>query len=79
MIKFSMTTTRVVTTGGIIALGIYDLIVVGINPNTELSVSRFLADMGFKAPAVVFAIGFVCGHLFGYMKPVSCEDLNRQS
>lgn len=75
MIKFSMTTTRIVTTTLIIILGIYDLVAVAINPSTEISVSRFLADAGLRAPGVAFAFGFVCGHIFGYMKPVKCEDL----
>lgn len=73
MIRFSMKTTSLVTTTLVIALGIYDLTVVALNPDTTLSVSRFLANAGIIAPVVPFAIGFVCGHLFGYMKPVKYE------
>ena len=69
-LKLSMRTTALVTTTLIITLGIYDLVVVVINPDTSLSVSQFLVNIGFNVPMFVFAVGFVCGHLFGYMKPV---------
>jgi len=51
----------------IIILGIYDLVVVLVSGTTS-SVSDFLVRSGFKAPVFVFGVGFVCGHLFGYMK-----------
>lgn len=65
--KLTMPTAGLVTTILIIVLGIYDLICVLIS-GTGSSVSNFLIQAGFKAPVVVFAVGFVCGHLFGYMK-----------
>lgn len=68
--KFTMKTTALVTTGGIITLGIYDLVAIVVGGDTSLTVSQFLVNIGFKTPMVVFAIGFICGHLFGYMKPV---------
>lgn len=73
MIKFKMKTTALVTTTGIIILGIYDLVCVTLGAGTDLSVSRFLVNAGVQAPMVVFTIGFVCGHLFGYMKPIGCD------
>ena len=54
-----------VTTGLIITLGIYDLIAIN-QGGLPLSVSRFLQN---SAPFVSFVVGFVCGHIFGYMKP----------
>lgn len=69
-LKLSMRTTGLVTTTLIITLGIYDLVVVLIKPDTTLSVSQYLVNMGFNIPAFVFAVGFICGHLFGYMKPI---------
>lgn len=62
-----MSTTGLVVTIAVIALGIYDLIVV-LFTGTGSSISDYLIRAGFKAPVIVFAFGFVCGHLFGYMK-----------
>jgi hypothetical protein len=63
-----MTRTAMVVTCGVVALGIYDLIAVA-SGGVELSVSRFLQTAGLQAPMVVFSIGFICGHIFGYMPP----------
>lgn len=72
-VKLTMTTTALVTTTLIIALGIYDLVVVVLG-SESVSVSAFLVNVGFTSPMVVFSIGFICGHLFGYMKPVKSKD-----
>lgn len=68
-VDLKMTTTALVTTIIIIALAIYDLIVVVVGKGTEQSVSQFMVSMGWNAPMVVFGVGFICGHLFGYMRP----------
>ena len=78
MIRFTMKTTALVTTTGIIMLGIYDLICVTFGKGVDLSVSQFLVNTAFNAPVVVFAFGFVCGHLFGYMKPTSCTKCGNE-
>jgi hypothetical protein len=78
-LNLTMRTTALVTTTLIITLGIYDLVVVVISPDTSLSVSQFLVNVGFNRPAFVFATGFVCGHLFGYMKPLSHYTANLKS
>lgn len=57
-----------VTTILIITLGIVDLCFV-LFGGTGSSVSSFLINAGFKSPVFVFGVGFVCGHLFGYMTP----------
>jgi len=78
-IDITMTLTALVTTILIITLGIYDLVVVALLGKGEsLSVSRFMINAGFEAPMVVFAIGYICGHLFGYAKPVRPKDLEEQ-
>jgi len=69
-IKLKMRTTALVTTTLIIILGIYDLTAVVVGGDTSLTVSQFLVNVGFNVPAFVFATGFVCGHLMGYMQPV---------
>mgnify|MGYP003554396937 CR=1 FL=1 len=70
-----METTALVVTGLILALGIYDLIVVA-RGGVGTSVSRFLQRSAFKSPLVAFTFGFVGFHLFGYMKPECppCDD-----
>lgn len=77
MVKFTMKTTALVTTTLIIALGVYDLVCVMFGVGTDISVSRFLVNAGFRSPFFAFATGFVCGHLFGYMKPVIPKDENK--
>lgn len=63
-----MNLASLITTILIITLGIFDLCFV-VFGGTQSSVSRFLVDLGFKDPIIVFTFGFVCGHLFGYMAP----------
>mgnify|MGYP003402173060 CR=1 FL=1 len=62
-----MSLAGLITTIGIIILGITDLCFV-LFTGTPSTVSDFLIRAGFKAPMVVFAFGYVCGHLFGSMK-----------
>jgi len=64
-----MKLTAVVVTGLIIFLGVYDLVVVTADLGIENSVSRFMQDSALEHPMVCFAVAFVCGHIFGYMKP----------
>ncbi len=77
MTKLRMTATALVTTTTVIILGIYDLVCVVIGylggEGTSVTVSHFFVNVGFDAPMVVFTIGFICGHFFGYMKPVREE------
>ncbi len=64
-----MSTTALVTTTLIIILGIYDLVCVTLG-NTSISVSAFLIGAGARAPMIVFTMGYIMGHLTGYMKPI---------
>ena len=64
-----MTRTGLIVTGFIIALGIYDLCVVAIS-GTESSVSRFMQESGFHSPFIVFTVGYICGHFWGFMPPI---------
>jgi len=73
-----MKTTALVTTTLIIILGIYDLATIALSGDVSNTVSQFLVNVGFNAPMVVFTIGFVCGHLFGYMKPVKKHTINKR-
>jgi len=76
----TMTKTAIVTTAGIIFLGIWDLVAVFFTEGGEsASVSRFLINVGFDAPMVVFAFGWVGGHVFGYARVVRAKDLPDKS
>ena len=64
----NMPIAGLVLTIAVITLGIVDLCFVLFNGGTPSSISNWMIQVGFKAPMVVFAFGFVAGHLFGYMK-----------
>lgn len=74
-----MTLTAKVVTTAVIALGIYDLYAVSTG-GVESTISRYMQQIGLDAPVIVFVIGFICGHIFGYMKPKcpKCQDKNGQ-
>jgi len=72
-----MTRTASIVTGCVIALGIYDLWTVNFGGGLEYSVSRFMQNSGIDAPFVTFTVGFICGHIFGYMKP-ECRNENNK-
>ncbi len=65
--KLTMNKGGLALTIAVIGLGIYDLIAVLVN-GVGSSVSNFLVGHGFHAPLMVFAFGFVAGHLFGDMR-----------
>lgn len=62
-----MKPAALVTTILIIAFAVFDLALVTFG-GTDSSVSRFLRTTPLKHPVISFGFGFVCGHLFGYMK-----------
>ena len=66
--KMDMPLAGLITTIVVIMLGITDLVLVLLK-GTGSSISNFLINVGFDSPVWVFASGFVCGHLFGGMKP----------
>jgi hypothetical protein len=68
--NLTMSTTGLVITVGMIILGLYDAICV-LFTGVGSSISAYLVNAGFKAPLMVFAFGFVAGHLFGYMSLTS--------
>jgi hypothetical protein len=68
MKKYTMSMAGLVTTILIITLGIVDLCFV-LFGGTGSSVSSFLINAGFKSPVFVFGLGYICGHLTGYMHP----------
>lgn len=65
--KLTMPLAGLITTILIVVLGVVDLVFV-LFTGTGSSVSNFLIQSGFKSPVLVFAFGFIAGHLFGYMK-----------
>lgn len=67
--KMTMPLAGLVFTILVIIMGLFDLgcVVFG---GTGSSISSFLIQAGFKAPMIVFAMGYVMGHLTGYMRLV---------
>lgn len=63
-----MSTTRFVMTTIVIVVAVYDLIVVSFSGNINASVSQWFASFA-GYPAIVFGVGYLCGHFFGWMKP----------
>jgi hypothetical protein len=63
-----MTLTAKVVTACIIILGIYDLFAVSFGGEIT-TISWYMQCSGFDAPFVVFTVGFIAGHIFGYLKP----------
>lgn len=63
-----MKLTPLIVTTLVIILGIYDLWAVAFG-GVESSVSRFMQEAGFARPTVVFVVGYICGHFWGYMPP----------
>lgn len=57
-----------IITGCIIVLGIYEMMTV-FWKNKPGYLSTIMQRAGFKAPFIVFAIVFLCGHWWGYFPP----------
>lgn len=68
----TMPLAGLLVTIAVIILGIVDLCFV-LFSGTPSSISNFMIRMGFKAPAVVFAFGYVCGHIWGGMRLKASE------
>jgi hypothetical protein len=62
-----MTKTSLIVTGAVITLGIYDLYAVAVG-GVGTSISQFMQGAGFQSPFIIFVIGYICGHMFGFMK-----------
>lgn len=50
-----------------IIAGLYDFYAVTVG-DVDVSISQFLQFSAFKAPFIVFAFGFIAGHLFFYLR-----------
>jgi len=51
-----------------IIIGLYDLWMASYY-GVDHTISRYLQVASFDTPTVPFTIGYICGHIFGYMKP----------
>ena len=69
-----MKTTALFCTAITITLGVYDAYMVTFY-GVEASISQYLQNTAIDSPIFSFAIGFICGHVFGYMKPTSDRSL----
>lgn len=55
-------------------LGVYDAYMVTFY-GVEASISKYLQNTAIDSPIFSFAMGFICGHVFGYMKPTGERSL----
>jgi len=60
--------TGIVVTGTMIAIGLYDLVVVAIN-GAPCSVSRFITDCGCDSPLFLIMVGYLLCHFVGGTMP----------
>lgn len=60
--------TGIITTGVMITLGLYDLVVVSVN-GAQASVSRFVTDKAGDSPVFVLMIGWLLCHFLGGTMP----------
>ena len=60
--------TGIITTGLMIALGLYDLVVVSTH-GAQASVSRFVTDKAGDSPVFVLLIGWLLCHFLGGTMP----------
>lgn len=67
-VNYTMSKAGLITTIFFTAFMIIDLFFV-LFTGTGTSVSNFLVNVGFKSPMVVFGMGYLMGHLTGYMVP----------
>lgn len=67
-VTYTMSKAGLITTIGITTLMIIDLFFV-LFGGTGSSISNFMINVGFKSPMVVFGMGYLMGHLTGYMYP----------
>jgi hypothetical protein len=65
-----MKLTALFCTAVTIVLGVYDAYMVTFY-GVEASISRYLQNTAIDSPVFSFSIGFICGHVFGYMKPTN--------
>lgn len=63
-----MTKTAFICTTVMIILALYDLIAVSVG-GIDHSVSMWFNHYGLNAPFIVFSLGYLAGHFWGYMKP----------
>ena len=63
-----MTWTATLILISVCIAGIYDLYA-DLTGGVQSTISKMLQSCGIKSPGIVFAIGFICGHIFGYMSP----------
>ena len=58
--------TRLLCTIVVITAAIYDLVAVQIG-GVDISISRWFQTVGFTSPFLIFVLGYLAGHFFGFM------------
>jgi hypothetical protein len=66
-----MKTTGILLLIGVCFYGIYDLIVF-LYGGEQSTISATLKEASLQCPGVLFAIAYICGHVFSPMKSTRC-------
>ncbi len=74
-----MTLTKMIITAAIIILGVYDLFA-AFWGGVDSTISRVMQDAGFRSPTIPFVLGYIAGHVLGYMPPKcpNCRSKERK-
>lgn len=59
----------------IIFLGVYDLYAVSTG-GIASTISCYMKESGVDAPFIVFTVGYICGHIFGFFN-IECPVCRR--
>lgn len=70
----TQTKTSIIVAASILFLGLYDIYAI-LFGGEDASISRFMQNAGLRQPYIVLVVGFIAGHIFGYMKPTSTKKI----
>lgn len=73
----NMKTTGVILLIAVCILGIYDLSVF-VYGGEQSTISAVLKEASIQCPGVLFAIAYICGHVFSPMKSTRCVICKRK-
>ncbi len=69
-----MKPTDIVITTLVILAGLWELF--AIFTGKAKTFSRAFQAIGLRSPAIAFVVGYLCGHIFGYMQPEPVVEVN---
>jgi hypothetical protein len=63
-----MNTMELLITIVVITIGAVDFVIVLLNRGADNTLSALLRKTPLRHPLISFTFGYICGHVFGYMK-----------